>query len=63
MVLAGVDFWYDSYGLWPWQAKPRPKTIPCYLVLVSARFVPFLAAFPGSILTKFFRISNEAAQE
>ena len=27
MVLAGVDFWYDNYGLWPWQAKPRPKTI------------------------------------
>ena len=26
MVLAGVDFWYDNYGLWPWQAKPRPKT-------------------------------------
>ena len=19
-------FWYDNYGLWPWQAKPRPKT-------------------------------------
>ena len=26
MVLSGVDFWYDNYGLWPWQAKPRPKT-------------------------------------
>ena len=24
-VLARVDFWYDNYGLWPWQAKPRPK--------------------------------------
>ena len=22
MVLAGVDFWYDNYGLWSWQAKP-----------------------------------------
>ena len=21
MVLAGVDFWYDNYGLWAWQAK------------------------------------------
>ena len=27
MVLAGVNFWYDNYGLWPWQAKPRPKTV------------------------------------
>ena len=26
MVLAGVEFWYDNYGLWPWQAQPRPKT-------------------------------------
>ena len=26
MVLTGVDFWYDNYSLWPWQAKPRPKT-------------------------------------
>ena len=25
MVLAGVDFCYENYGLWPWQAKPRPK--------------------------------------
>ena len=26
MVSTGVDFWYDNYGLWPWQAKPRPQT-------------------------------------
>ena len=23
----GLSFWYDNYGLWPWQAKPRPKII------------------------------------
>ena len=29
-VLARVDFfWFDNYGLWPWQAKPRPKTLLC----------------------------------
>ena len=27
IVLAGVDFGYDNYGLWPWQAKPRPKIL------------------------------------
>ena len=27
MVVAGVDFWYDNYGLRPWQAKPKPKTL------------------------------------
>ena len=27
-VLARADFWYDNYGLWPWQAKPRPKMNP-----------------------------------
>ena len=31
-VLARVIFFffffgYDNYGLWPWQAKPRPKTV------------------------------------
>ena len=25
MVLAGVEFWFDNYYLWPWQAKSRPK--------------------------------------
>ena len=25
MVLTGVDFWYDNYGLWARQAKARPK--------------------------------------
>ena len=25
IVLAEVNFWYDNYGLWPWQAKPRIK--------------------------------------
>ena len=32
MVLAGVDFWYDNYGLWPWQTKPRPKTNEANLI-------------------------------
>ena len=26
MFWQGLSFWYDNYGLWPWQAKPRPKT-------------------------------------
>ena len=25
MFWQGLIFWYDNYGLWPWQAKPRPK--------------------------------------
>ena len=25
MVLAAVDFWYDNYDLWPWQAKAQAK--------------------------------------
>ena len=25
MLWQGLIFWYDNYGLWPWQAKPRPK--------------------------------------
>ena len=29
-VLAGLIFWYDNYGLWPWQAKLRP--------IISAKF-------------------------
>ena len=24
MFWQGLSFWYDNYGLWPWQAKPRP---------------------------------------
>ena len=27
MFWQGLSFWYDNYGLWPWQAKPRPKTV------------------------------------
>ena len=27
MFWQGLIFWYDNYGLWPWQAKPRPKII------------------------------------
>ena len=26
MFWQGLIFWYDNYGLWPWLAKPRPKT-------------------------------------
>ena len=26
MFWQGLILWYDNYGLWPWQAKPRPKT-------------------------------------
>ena len=25
MFWQGLILWYDNYGLWPWQAKPRPK--------------------------------------
>ena len=28
MFWQGLILWYDNYGLWPWQAKPRPKTDP-----------------------------------
>ena len=35
MVLAGVDFWYNNYGLWPWQAKPRPK-MNIHILLITA---------------------------
>ena len=24
MFWQGLILWYDNYGLWPWQAKPRP---------------------------------------
>ena len=31
MGLAGVDFWYDNYGLWAWQIKPRPAILDCFI--------------------------------
>ena len=30
-----IFFWYDNYGLWPWQAKPRPKTVWNILMILQ----------------------------
>ena len=27
MFWQGLILWYDNYGLWPWQAKPRPTSV------------------------------------
>ena len=34
MFWQGLIFWYDNYGLWPWQAKPRPKTVVVFFQAV-----------------------------
>ena len=31
MVLAGVEFWYDNYGILAWQAKPRQTILDCFI--------------------------------
>ena len=33
MFWQGLILWYDNYGLWPWQAKPRPKTVWNIIIL------------------------------
>ena len=56
MVLAGDDFWYDNYGLWPWQAKPRP-TMSMYAVAFTgntARLISFRSP-QNCIILSFFK--------
>ena len=55
MVLAGVDFWYDNYGLWPWQAKPRQKnqTIYTYIyLLILCRMTGIFIVLPETKMSE-----------
>ena len=56
MVLAGVDFWYDNYGLWPWQTKPRPKTA---CIWFTASICANIRAFVKDLIETNVNISNE----
>ena len=42
MFWQGLIFWYDNYGLWPWQAKPRPIKHTAQISIYSHRNSPAL---------------------
>ena len=58
MVLAGVDFWFNNYGFWPWQAKPRPKMAKSVQAKTLVYFIDIHLLFADTVDTRYLEVEG-----
>ena len=60
MFWQGLIFWYDNHGLWPWQAKPRPKIFTLQEMPVNAYWGVLFETvyFPYTVNSRYLEVKG-----